>query len=83
MKPTSRRPLRPRHPIHAGEQPLLSEPGLQARQPSDPVNAVFSATLLVELYPATHPRLDHGYAVTSHSSQGQIADAAIAAIIYR
>jgi hypothetical protein len=29
---------------------------------------------VVELYPATHPRLDHGYAVTSHSSQGQIAD---------
>jgi hypothetical protein len=28
---------------------------------------------VVELYPATHPRLDHGYAVTSHSSQGQIA----------
>ena len=29
---------------------------------------------VVELYPATHPRLDHGYAVTSHSSQGQTAD---------
>ena len=29
---------------------------------------------VVELYPATHPHLDHGYAVTSHSSQGQIAD---------
>jgi ATP-dependent exoDNAse (exonuclease V) alpha subunit len=29
---------------------------------------------VVELYPATHPRLDHGCAVTSHSSQGQIAD---------
>ena len=29
---------------------------------------------VVELYPATHPRLDHAYAVTSHSSQGQIAD---------
>jgi ATP-dependent exoDNAse (exonuclease V) alpha subunit len=28
----------------------------------------------VELYPATHPHLDHGYAVTSHSSQGQTAD---------
>ena len=29
---------------------------------------------VVELYPATHPRLDHGYSVTSHSSQGQTAD---------
>ena len=29
---------------------------------------------VVELYPATHPHLDHGYAVTSHSSQGQTAD---------
>src|ERR1019366_3898602 len=29
---------------------------------------------IVELYPATHPHLDHGYAVTSHSSQGQTAD---------
>jgi len=29
---------------------------------------------VVELYPATHLHLDHGYAVTSHSSQGQIAD---------
>jgi len=29
---------------------------------------------VVELYPATHPRLDHGYAVTSHSSQGQTAE---------
>ena len=30
---------------------------------------------VVELYPATHPHLDHGYAVTSHSSQGQTAEA--------
>jgi ATP-dependent exoDNAse (exonuclease V) alpha subunit len=29
---------------------------------------------VVELYPAAHPRLDHGCAVTSHSSQGQTAD---------
>jgi len=29
---------------------------------------------VVELYPATHPHLDHGSAVTSHSSQGQTAD---------
>ena len=28
----------------------------------------------VELDPAKHPHLDHGYAVTSHSSQGQTAD---------
>jgi conjugative relaxase-like TrwC/TraI family protein len=28
----------------------------------------------VELDPANHPHLDHGYAVTSHSSQGQTAD---------
>jgi conjugative relaxase-like TrwC/TraI family protein len=28
----------------------------------------------VNLDPATHPHLDHGYAVTSHSSQGQTAD---------
>jgi conjugative relaxase-like TrwC/TraI family protein len=28
----------------------------------------------VELDPRTHPHLDHGYAVTSHSSQGQTAD---------
>jgi ATP-dependent exoDNAse (exonuclease V) alpha subunit len=28
----------------------------------------------VELDPAAHPHLDHGYAVTSHSSQGQTAD---------
>jgi conjugative relaxase-like TrwC/TraI family protein len=28
----------------------------------------------VELDPAQHPHLDHGYAVTSHSSQGQTAD---------
>jgi hypothetical protein len=29
---------------------------------------------VVELDPAKHPHLDHGYAVTSHSSQGQTAD---------
>ena len=28
----------------------------------------------VQLDPATHPHLDHGYAVTSHSSQGQTAE---------
>jgi ATP-dependent exoDNAse (exonuclease V) alpha subunit len=28
----------------------------------------------VEIYPATHPHLDHGYAVTSHSSQGHAAE---------
>jgi len=28
----------------------------------------------VELSPDKHPHLDHGYAVTSHSSQGQTAD---------
>jgi ATP-dependent exoDNAse (exonuclease V) alpha subunit len=28
----------------------------------------------VKLDPAKHPHLDHGYAVTSHSSQGQTAD---------
>jgi ATP-dependent exoDNAse (exonuclease V) alpha subunit len=28
----------------------------------------------VELDPPTHPHLDHGYAMTSHSSQGQTAD---------
>jgi len=28
----------------------------------------------VELDPAKHPHLDHGYAVTSHSSQGQTAE---------
>ena len=28
----------------------------------------------VELDPVQHPHLDHGYAVTSHSSQGQTAD---------
>jgi len=29
---------------------------------------------IVELDPARHPHLDHGYAVTSHSSQGQTAE---------
>ena len=29
---------------------------------------------IVELDPRTHPHLDHGYAMTSHSSQGQTAD---------
>jgi ATP-dependent exoDNAse (exonuclease V) alpha subunit len=28
----------------------------------------------VQIDPAKHPHLDHGYAVTSHSSQGQTAD---------
>ena len=28
----------------------------------------------VELDPREHPHLDHGYAVTSHSSQGQTAE---------
>ena len=28
----------------------------------------------IEINPAKHPHLDHGYAVTSHSSQGQTAD---------
>jgi ATP-dependent exoDNAse (exonuclease V) alpha subunit len=28
----------------------------------------------VQLDPRLHPHLDHGYAVTSHSSQGQTAD---------
>jgi len=28
----------------------------------------------VQLDPAKHPHLDHGYAVTSHSSQGQTAE---------
>jgi conjugative relaxase-like TrwC/TraI family protein len=28
----------------------------------------------VELYPPKHPHLDYGYAMTSHSSQGQTAD---------
>lgn len=28
----------------------------------------------VQINPAKHPHLDHGYAVTSHSSQGQTAD---------
>ncbi len=28
----------------------------------------------VEIDPARHPHTDHGYAVTSHSSQGQTAD---------
>jgi ATP-dependent exoDNAse (exonuclease V) alpha subunit len=28
----------------------------------------------VELDPPKHPHLDHGYAMTSHSSQGQTAD---------
>ena len=28
----------------------------------------------VELDPSKHPHLDHGYAMTSHSSQGQTAD---------
>jgi ATP-dependent exoDNAse (exonuclease V) alpha subunit len=28
----------------------------------------------VELHPRKHPHLDHGYAMTSHSSQGQTAD---------
>ncbi len=29
---------------------------------------------MVELNPHKHPHLDHGYAMTSHSSQGQTAD---------
>jgi ATP-dependent exoDNAse (exonuclease V) alpha subunit len=29
---------------------------------------------MVELDPRKHPHLDHGYAITSHSSQGQTAD---------
>ena len=29
---------------------------------------------LVEFHLKNHPHLDHGYAVTSHSSQGQTAD---------
>jgi ATP-dependent exoDNAse (exonuclease V) alpha subunit len=29
---------------------------------------------IVELDPPKHPHLDHGYAMTSHSSQGQTAD---------
>jgi ATP-dependent exoDNAse (exonuclease V) alpha subunit len=29
---------------------------------------------MVELDPHKHPHLDHGYAMTSHSSQGQTAD---------
>jgi ATP-dependent exoDNAse (exonuclease V) alpha subunit len=29
---------------------------------------------MVELDPPKHPHLDHGYAMTSHSSQGQTAD---------
>ena len=28
----------------------------------------------IEIDPAKHPHLDHGYAVTSHSSQGQTTD---------
>jgi ATP-dependent exoDNAse (exonuclease V) alpha subunit len=28
----------------------------------------------VQLDPREHPHLDHGYAVTSHSSQGQTAE---------
>jgi hypothetical protein len=31
----------------------------------------------VELDPCKHPHLDHGYAMTSHSSQGQTADRAL------
>jgi ATP-dependent exoDNAse (exonuclease V) alpha subunit len=31
----------------------------------------------VELHPLQHPHLDHGYAMTSHSSQGQTADRAL------
>ena len=31
----------------------------------------------VELDPRKHPHLDHGYAMTSHSSQGQTADRAL------
>jgi ATP-dependent exoDNAse (exonuclease V) alpha subunit len=30
----------------------------------------------LQLDPRLHPHLDHGYAVTSHSSQGQTADRA-------
>ena len=37
----------------------------------------------VEIDPAKHPHLDHGYAVTSHSSQGQTADRVLIKRRYR
>src|ERR1035438_4374153 len=51
--------------VPRGQQRRACSPRQRTCRPEDRV---------VELYPATHPRLDHGYAVTSHSSQGQIAD---------
>jgi ATP-dependent exoDNAse (exonuclease V) alpha subunit len=38
------------------------------------LNLKMDGGLEVELSPDKHPHLDHGYAVTSHSSQGQTAD---------
>ena len=37
----------------------------------------------VQLDPREHPHLDHGYAVTSHSSQGQTADRVLDSRRYR
>src|ERR1035438_8406154 len=51
--------------VPRGQQRRACSPRQRTCRPEDRV---------VELYPATHPRLDHGYAVTSHSSQGQTAD---------
>ena len=47
---------------------------MQGIDPNGRLNLKMDAGRELQLDPRLHPHLDHGYAVTSHSSQGQTAD---------
>jgi len=47
---------------------------IESIHPDGRVNAVLSDNRRIEFSAREHPHLDHGYAVTSHSSQGLTAD---------
>jgi conjugative relaxase-like TrwC/TraI family protein len=47
---------------------------VQGIDPNGRLNLKMDAGRELQLDPRLHPHLDHGYAVTSHSSQGQTAD---------
>jgi ATP-dependent exoDNAse (exonuclease V) alpha subunit len=47
---------------------------VQGIHPDGRLNLKMDGGRMLQLDPQKHPRLDYGYAVTSHSSQGQTAD---------
>ena len=54
--------------------PVLPQQSSAAVGPDGRLTLKMDGGRAVDLDPHKHPHLDHGYAMTSHSSQGQTAD---------